>query len=182
MDVGRGRVGWGVSARTHMHVLVCWFWKASWVIGWFRRALSEARKWGMWIPSEGAFQGERWAGTKVLRPEYTCTKTKLCKLWVCLMSIYSLHSCYSSAATAAAKSLRLCPTLYDPIDGSPPASPIPGILQAKTLKWVAISFSNAWKWQVKVKSLNRVWLLVTPWTAAYQAPLSMGPSRQKYLE
>ena len=98
------------------------------------------------------------------------------------MSIYSLHSSYSSAAIAAAKSLQLCPTLCDPIDGSPPGSPVPGILQARTLEWVAISFSSAWKWQVKVKSLNRVWLLVTPWTAAYQAPLSMGPSRQEYLE
>ena len=71
---------------------------------------------------------------------------------------------------AAAKSLQLCPTLCDPIDGSPPGSPVPGILQARTLEWVAISFSNAWKWKVKVKSLSRVWLFVTPWTAAYQAP------------
>ena len=66
---------------------------------------------------------------------------------------------------AAAKSLQSCPTLCDPIDGSPPGSPIPGILQARTLEWVAISFSNAWKWKVKVKSLSRVWLLVTPWTS-----------------
>ena len=84
------------------------------------------------------------------------------------------------AAAAAAKSLQLCPTLFDPIDGSPPGSPIPGILQARTLEWVAISFSNAWKWKVKVKSLSRFWLLATPWTAAYQAPLSMGFSRQEY--
>ena len=62
----------------------------------------------------------------------------------------------------------------------PPGSPVPGILQARTLEWVAISFSNAWKWKVKAKSLSRVWLLVTPWTAAYQAPPSMGFSRQKY--
>ena len=81
---------------------------------------------------------------------------------------------------AAAKSLQSCPTLCDPTDGSPPGSPVPGILQARTLEWVAISFSNAWKWKVKVKSLSRVWLLVTPWTAAYQAPLSMGFSRQEY--
>ena len=66
-------------------------------------------------------------------------------------------------------SLQSCPTLCDPIDGSPPGSPIPGILQARTLEWVAISFSNAWKWKVKVKSLSPVWLFVTPWTAAYQA-------------
>ena len=81
---------------------------------------------------------------------------------------------------AAAKSLQSCPTLCDPIDGSPPGSPVPGILQARTLEWVAISFSNAWKWKVKVKLLSRVWLLVTPWTAAYQAPLSTGFSRQEY--
>ena len=81
---------------------------------------------------------------------------------------------------ATAKSLQLCPTLCDPIDGSPPGSPIPGILQARTLEWVAISFSNAWKWKVKGKSLSRVRLLATPWTAAYQAPPSMGFSRQEY--
>ena len=78
------------------------------------------------------------------------------------------------AAAAAAKSCQSCPTLCDPIDGSPSGSPVPGILQTRTLEWVAISFSSAWKWKVKVKLLSRVWLLVTPWTAAYQAPLSMG--------
>ena len=81
---------------------------------------------------------------------------------------------------AAAKSLQSCPTLCDPIDGSPPGSRVPGILQARTLEWVAISFSNAWKWKVKVKSFSRVWLFATPWTAAYQAPSSMGFSRQEY--
>ena len=80
----------------------------------------------------------------------------------------------------AAKSLQSCPTLCDPIDGSPPGSPAPGILQAKTLEWVAIFFSNSWKWKVKVKSLSRVQLFSTPWTAAYQAPPSMGFSRQEY--
>ena len=79
----------------------------------------------------------------------------------------------------AAKSLQLCPTVCDPIDGSPPGSPVPGILQARTLEWAAISFSNVWKWKVKVKSLSRFRLLVTPWTAAYQAPPSMGFSRQE---
>ena len=78
------------------------------------------------------------------------------------------------------KSLQSCPTLCDPIDGRPPGSPVPGILQARTLEWVAISFSNAWKWKVKVKSLSRVWFFETPWTAAYQAPPSMGFSRQEY--
>ena len=84
------------------------------------------------------------------------------------------------ATPAAAKSLQSCPTLCNPRDGSPPGSPIPGILRARTLEWVAISFSNAWKWKVKVKSLSRVRLFVTPWTAAYQAPPSMGFSRQEY--
>ena len=80
----------------------------------------------------------------------------------------------------AAKSLQSCPTLCDPIDGSLPGSPVPGILQARTLEWVAISFSNAGKWKVKVKSLNHVRLLATPWTAAHQAPPSMGFSRREY--
>ena len=85
-----------------------------------------------------------------------------------------------TAAAAAAKSFQSCPTLCDPIDGSPPGFPVPGTLQARTLEWVAISFSSAWKWKVKVKSLRRVQLLATPWTAAYQAPRSMGFSRQEY--
>ena len=85
----------------------------------------------------------------------------------------------TNAATAA-KSLQLCPTLCDPIDGSPPGSSIPRILQPRILEWVATSFSNAWKWKVKMKSLSRVWLLATPWTAAYQTPPSMGFSRQEY--
>jgi len=80
----------------------------------------------------------------------------------------------------AAKSLQSCPTLCNPIDGSPPGSPVPGILQARTLEWVAISFSNARKWKVKVKSLSRVRPSATPWTAAFQAPPSMGFSRQEY--
>ena len=80
----------------------------------------------------------------------------------------------------AAKSLQSCLTLWEPVDGNPPGSPVPGILQARTLEWVAISFSNAWKGKGKVKSLSRVRLLVTPWTAAYQAPPSMGLSRQEY--
>ena len=86
-------------------------------------------------------------------------------------------SAAAAAAAAAAKSLQSCPTLCNPIDGSPPGSPAPGILQARALEWVAISFSDAWIW--KVKSLSHVWLLATPWTAAYQAPLYMGVSRQE---
>ena len=87
---------------------------------------------------------------------------------------------HAAATAAAAKSLQSCLTLCDPIDGSPPGSPVLGILQARTLEWVAISFSNAWRWKVKVKSLSRVRLFETPWTAAYQAPLTMAFSRQEY--
>ena len=83
-------------------------------------------------------------------------------------------------AAAAAKSLQLCPTLCDSIDGNPPGSPIREILQARTLEWVANSFSNTWKWKVKVKALSRVRPSATPWTAAHQAPRSMGFSRQEY--
>ena len=84
-----------------------------------------------------------------------------------------------TAAAAAAKSRQSCPTLCDPIDRSLPGSSVPGILQARTLEWVAISFSNAWKWKVKMKSLSRVWLSATPWTVAQQAPPSMGFPRQQ---
>ena len=83
-------------------------------------------------------------------------------------------------SAAAAKSLQSCPTLCDPRDGSPSGAPVPGTLQARTLEWAAISFSNAWKWKVKGKLLSHVRLLATPWTAAYQAPPSMGFSRQEY--
>ena len=85
-----------------------------------------------------------------------------------------------NGSATAAKSFLLCPTLCDPVDCSLPGSSVHGILQARTLEWVAISFSNAWKWKVKVKSLSRVWLLATPWTTAYQAPPSMGFSGQQW--
>ena len=90
------------------------------------------------------------------------------------------HKLQSLSAAAAAKSHQSCPTLFDPIDGSPAGSPVPGILQARILEWVAISSSNAWKWKVNVTALRCVRLLATPWTAAYQAPPSMGFSRQEY--
>ena len=90
------------------------------------------------------------------------------------------QTCSVFPAAAVAKSLQSCPTLCDPKDGSPPGSPVPGILQARALEWVAISFSNAWKWKVKVKSLSRVRPSATPWTAAHQAPPPMGFSRQEY--
>ena len=87
---------------------------------------------------------------------------------------------YDNTAAAAAKSLQSCLTLCDPINSSLPGFSVLGILQAKTMEWVAISFSNAWKWKVKVKSLSHVWPSATPWTAAFQAPPSMGVSRQEY--
>ena len=87
---------------------------------------------------------------------------------------------WNNEYAAAAKLLQSCPTLCNPIVGSPPGSPIPGILQARTLEWVAISFSDAWRWKVKGKSLSHDRLFATPWTAAYQAPPSMGFSRQEY--
>ena len=101
--------------------------------------------------------------------------------FACFVFCYT-HSFRNSTwcIVAAAKSLQLCPTLCNPRDGSPPGSPVPGTLQARTLEWAAMSFSNAWKWKVNGKSLSRVWLLATPWTAAYQAPPSMGFSRQEY--
>ena len=99
---------------------------------------------------------------------------------VCWKFLKECLHLYLWAAAAAAKSLQSCPTLCDLIDGSPPGSAIPGILQARTLEWVAVSFSNAWKGKVKVKLLSHVWLLATPWTAAYQAPPFMGFSRQEY--
>ena len=105
--------------------------------------------------------------------------TAMQQIWVLSLSQEGPLEMGSSAA-AAAKSLQPCPTVCDPTDGSPPGSHIPGIVQARTLKWVAISSSNAWKGKVKVKLLSQVWLLATPWTEAYQAPLSMGFSRQEY--
>ena len=135
--------------------------------------------------------------SKILTTVWTNTVSQpcssVCSACVCLCRLYffkgkqnsnqiilerkALPASFPTNITAA-KSLQSYPTLCDPIDSSPPGPAVPGILQARTLEWVAISFSDAWKW--KVKSLSRVWLLVTPWTAAYQAPLSMGFSRQKY--
>ena len=111
----------------------------------------------------------------VFNPQNNIFRLKVCAVW------NSSHCPYmAAAAAAAAKSLQSCLILCNPIDSSPPGFPAPGILQARTLEWIAISFSNAWKWKVKVKSLSRVWLLVVLWTAAYQAPASMGFPRQEY--
>ena len=116
----------------------------------------------------------------------------ICWEWVCtyihkrlacsLLFLQGLWFCYpvKTGLAAATKSLQSCPTLCNPIDSSQPGSPVPEILQARILEWVAISFSNAWKWKMKVKLLGHVRLLAAPWTAAHQAPLSVGLSRQEY--
>ena len=128
------------------------------------------------------------SGTNFISPDPSTvfvhtSQSRTCALWLQQLPLSAhvheeLELICLCAATA--KSLQSCPTLCDPRDGSPPGSPIPGILQARTLEWVAISFSNAWKWKVKVKSLSGVRLLATPWTAAHQAPPSMGYSRQEH--
>ena len=124
-----------------------------WVAFRFSRGSSQPRDWSQISRIAGGFFTS-WATREAFRPP--------------------------AAAAAAAKLLQSCPPLCDPIDSSPLGSSVPGILQARTLEWVAISFSNAWKLKVKGKLLSRVQLLATPWTAAYQAPLSMGFSRQEY--
>ena len=120
-------------------------------------------------------------GQKILRATVKFIFIVTCVCFYVYACVYiHMYMCLSVYMYVAAKLLQSCPTLRDPIDGSPPGSPVPGILQARTLEWVAISFSNAGSWKVKVKSLSRVRLLATPWTAAYQAPPSMGFSREEY--
>jgi len=111
------------------------------------------------------------------QPYMTTGKTIALTRWTFVGKVMS--RLFNMLAAAAAKSLQLCLTLCNPIDGSPPGSTVPEILQARTLEWVAISFSNAGKWKVKGKSLSRVRFLVTPWTAAHQVPPSMEFSRQE---
>ena len=113
-----------------------------------------------------------------LKPAWTSGSSQL--FTYCWSLAWRILSITLLACAAAAKSLQSCPTLCDPIDGSPPGSPVPGILQARTLEWVAISFSNASKWKVKVKLLSCVRPLTTPWSVVYQAPPSIGFSRQEY--
>ena len=123
------------------------------------------------------FQWKKWARKKEEVAHKTCPLMFYQREESCPDSIgEALPTPPIIQGSAAAKSLQSCPTVCDPIDSSPSGSPIPGILQAGILKWVAISFSNAWKW----KSLSRVWLLATPSTAAYQVPPPMGFSRQEY--
>ena len=138
-----------------------------------------------WLPTQRAsFQGEEPTAIPHFSPTTPAQHTKPHtsflnkhehKWYQGLQTKAQLHpELINSAAAAAAKSLQSCPTLCNPIDSSPTGSPVPGILQARTVEWVVISFSSAWKWRVIVKSLSRVQLLATPWTAAYQAPPSMG--------
>ena len=144
-----------------------------------------------------------WGNKGIWKPNFCCMQTlhtpSYFFLPLCLCLCISLFVMYDASmlmliiirkfqlkitsfllAAAAAKLLQSCPTLWDPIDSSPLGSSIPGILQARILEWAAISFSNAWKWKVKIKSFSHVQLLVTPWTAAYQTSLSLGFSRQEY--
>ena len=136
-------------------------------------------------PSTGFSRQEYWSGvpytdTKIIFPVMRTFKIYSLSKFKTMQYSIIIYSHYAAAAAAAAKSSQSCPTLCDPIDGSPPGSPVPGILQARTLEWLAVSFSNAWKGKVKVKSLSRVRLFATPWSSAYQAPPSMGFSRQEY--
>ena len=141
------------------------------------------------INAKGADFGEevgsvciKWSGNRIqLLRKRDCFEVNFLEISkVTYSTILCTVKTYYAAAAAAAKSLQSCLTLCDPTDSSPPDSPVPGILQARTLEWVAISFSNAWKWKVKMKLLSRVWLFATPWTAAQQAPPPMGFSRQEY--
>ena len=124
----------------------------------------------------------RWQSTPVFLPGKFHWQRSLVSYspWGCKRVRYVLVTKQQQYVYAATKSLQSCPTLCHPIDGSPPGSPIPEILQARTLEWVAMSFSNAWKWKLKVKSLSCIQLFTTSWTAAHQAPPSMGFSRQEY--
>ena len=143
-----------------------------------RRNFSFWKNWGVIVQQPPVNQHRFHA----IRIETQPIRTSTCQVharWISVLEI-KLISHKEWTFLAAAKSLQSCPTLCDPTDGSPPGSPIPGVLQARTLEWVAISFSNAGKWKVKVKSLSHVWLFATPWTAAHQAPPSMGFSRQEY--
>ena len=131
----------------------------------------------------GFSRQEYWTGCHFLLQDIFLTQGSNLQLLHCrwMLNHWATREALKNvSAAAAAASLQSCPTLCDPIDSSPPGSPVLGILQARTLEWVAISFSNAWRWKVKVKSLSHVRLSATPCTAAHQAPPSMGLSRQEY--
>ena len=129
------------------------------------------------LPMDG---GTWWATVHGARHDGAGTQMVAWKVYIYVYTHTHTHIIHTYIYLYAAKSLQSFLTLCNPIDGSPPGSPIPGILQARTLEWVAISFSSAWKWKVKVKLLSRIRLSATPWTAAFQAPPSMGFSRQEY--
>ena len=130
-----------------------------------------------WTEVHGATKSQAWLSTQArsstfLAPRNDFMEDNFSMEWGMVWGWFK-HIMLIAAAT---KSLQLCPTLRDHID----SSSVPGILQARTLEWLSISFSNAWKWKVKVKLLSHVLPLVTPWTVARQAPLSIGFSRQEY--
>ena len=160
--------------QSNLYSGLCWL-----LVVWFNTCFC-LRSFVNWLP-------RREAGSDTCRVESVGMTASSMAVWVSMRK-YIIAGCISfplcqqvlKLHAASAKSLQLCPTLCDPIDSSPPGSAVPGILQARMLEWVAISFSNAWKWKVKVKSLSCVLLFATPWTAAYQAPLSMGFSKQEY--
>ena len=164
---------------------ICWHIECSSLIAWSFRILNSSAR----IPSPPLAllvavlpKAHLTSHSTMSGSESETTPSWLSQSWRPFLYSFSVcsHHLFLISFYYAAKSLQSCPTLCGPIDGSPPGSPIPGILQARTLEWVAISFSNAGKWKVKVKSFSHVRLLATPWTAAYQAPLSMGLSRQEY--
>ena len=150
--------GWGKSPEeelvTHSSILA---WRLSWTEDPVRLQSTVLQEW-----------------TQLCDGTHTCARTLPRPVFLIFLSVLLRNNWHT-----APKSLQSCPTLCDPTDSSPPGSPVPGILQARTLEWVAISFSNAWKWIVKVKSFSHARLLATPWTAAYQAPLFTGFSRQE---
>ena len=147
--------------------------KALMINHWYVPSNVEKNWWLQHQGREGAL-GREVQRTMIQKDQLVAVGSKSKKIQEALFCIIP------AAAAAAAKSHQSCPTLCDPIDGSPTGSSVPGILQARILEWVAISFSNAWKWNVKVKLFSHVQLLATPWTVAYQAPRSMGFSRQEY--
>ena len=123
-----------------------------------------------------------WEAVQDQQMDLTQAPFKLLLLLLSLRVGEILYTLFKSGVSTSrsSKSLQSCPTVCDPIDSSPPGSLVPGILRSRILEWVAISFPNAWKWKMKVESLCCVRLLATSWTAAYQAPPSVGFSRQEY--
>jgi len=164
-------------------------WKRTWCWEVLRAGgEGDDRGWDGWmaLPTQGTWvwvdSGSWWWTREAWRAVFhgvAKSRTQLSD-WTELIEEWCFTKWLCIFTTTTTKSLQLCPTLCDPIDGSPPGSPVPEILQARTLEWIAISFSNAWKGKVKVKSLSRVWPSATPWTAAFQAPPPMGFSRQEY--